>query len=256
MPNISSGCSADGGFEVELNSVRSDGAAGEASELRMYALGDAPILSELMPMLQNFGIRVLSEDAHQLSPLLDGKPARDDDRIISGPRSRRASRCEKMPGVSMLAEAIVGGARGNAENDPLNVLMLTAGLRWREVALVRAYLSAAFQMRLAPAPSSTSPRVSGASGTRAHPRRPVFARLDPNLPNLPNLQVPAQKDGELESAGSPTTAEELRADISNGSARWTTSPTIAPRARFSRWSRRRCAPTIFFRRRSRILTSR
>ncbi len=42
----------------------------------MYALGDAPVLSELMPMLQNFGLRVLSEDAHQLTPLVDGKPSR------------------------------------------------------------------------------------------------------------------------------------------------------------------------------------
>ena len=31
------------------------------------------VLSELMPLLQNFGIRVLSEDAHELKPSLDGR---------------------------------------------------------------------------------------------------------------------------------------------------------------------------------------
>ena len=116
-----------------------------------------------------------------------------------------------MPGVSMLADAIVAVRSGNAESDPLNALVLTAGLRWREVALLRGYLSAAFQMRLAPARPALR-RVLLGHPELAHILIDLFfARLDPNLPNLPNLQVPAQKDGELESAGSPTTAEELKA---------------------------------------------
>ena len=36
-------------------------------------------------------------------------------------------------------------------NDQLNALTLSVGLSWREVALLRAYLAAAFQMRLGPA---------------------------------------------------------------------------------------------------------
>jgi glutamate dehydrogenase len=141
---------ADGGFEVELNSSPANGAIDGTSELRMFALGDPPVLSELMPMLQNFGLRVLSEDAHQLSPLVDGKPARAtvESFLIQGPSG---AALDKTPGVSMLADAIAAVRAGKAENDPLNALILTAGLRWREVALVRAYLSAAFQMRLAPA---------------------------------------------------------------------------------------------------------
>ncbi len=116
-----------------------------------------------------------------------------------------------MPGVSMLADAIVAVRSGNAESDPLNALVLTAGLRWREVALLRGYLSAAFQMRLAPARPALR-RVLLGHPELAHILIDLFfARLDPNLPNLPNLQVPAQKDGALESAGSPTTAEELKA---------------------------------------------
>src|ERR1700730_5212792 len=32
------------------------------SELRLYEIGEAPLLSELVPVLQNFGISVISED--------------------------------------------------------------------------------------------------------------------------------------------------------------------------------------------------
>ena len=77
-------------------------------------MGDAPILSELMPMLQNFGIRVLSEDAHQLSPLVDGKPmtATVESFLVQGPDG---ALLDKMPGVSMLADAITAVRGGKAE---------------------------------------------------------------------------------------------------------------------------------------------
>ena len=141
---------SDGGFQVELNRRPPNGVAEGASELRMYALGDAPILSELMPLLQNFGLRVLSEDAHQLAPLVDGQPVRAtiESFLVQGPAGVALDRTA---GVATLPDAIAAVRGDQAENDPLNALILSAGLTWREVALVRAYLGAAFQMRLAPA---------------------------------------------------------------------------------------------------------
>lgn len=137
-----------GRFMVELNpgAPTDDG----SSELRILALGEPPILSELMPTLQNFGIRVLTEDAHQLSPRADGRAVRA---FVQAFRVRGAGAgpLETMPGAAMVAEAIARVRSGDAEDDALNALTLSAGLAWREVALVRAYLAAAFQMRLAPA---------------------------------------------------------------------------------------------------------
>jgi glutamate dehydrogenase len=167
----------DGGFEVELNHRPSSGDSA-ASELRMYALGNAPILSELMPVLQNFGLRVLSEDAHRMTPLVDGKPlgATVESFLIESPDG---GALEQLPGFSMLADAIGAVRSDKAENDPLSALVLTAGLSWREAALVRAYLSAAFQMRLAPA------RPALRRVFLAHPDLArilvdlFFARLDP-----------------------------------------------------------------------------
>ena len=170
----------DGGVEVELNNRPASGSAEPASELRMYALGDPPILSELMPMLQNFGLRVLSEDAHQMSPLVESRPARAtvESFLVQGPNSVAL---ESTPGVSMIADAIAAVRSDQAENDPLNALILTAGLRWREVALVRGYLSAAFQMRLAPARPALR-RVFLAHPELAHTLVDLFRnRLDPAI---------------------------------------------------------------------------
>src|SRR5271154_5551454 len=55
-----------------------------------------------------------------------------------------------MPGFNLISDALVAVRTDQAEDDPLNALTVRAGLAWREVALVRAYLSATFQMRLAP----------------------------------------------------------------------------------------------------------
>ncbi|HXN85375.1 MAG TPA: NAD-glutamate dehydrogenase domain-containing protein [Candidatus Binataceae bacterium] len=197
----------DGGFEVELNAMADVGAPSADSELRMHALGDAPILSELMPMLQNFGIRVLSEDAHQLMPLIDGKPikATVESFRVQGPDGISL---DQMPGVSMLTDAICAVRNNLAENDPINALTLTAGLRWREVALVRAYLAAAFQMRLAPARPALR-RVFLANPELARILVELFcARLTPTPePNL-GKAGPAKI---VESKGDRPTVESLNA---------------------------------------------
>ncbi|MGC2304880.1 NAD-glutamate dehydrogenase domain-containing protein, partial [Candidatus Binatus sp.] len=120
------------------------------SDIRIVGLGDAPMLSDLMPTLQNFAIEVLSEDAHELHPRTDGKVTRAYLEVFSvqGPDHRPFA---EFPGAALIADAIAAVRNGLAADDSLNALTLTAGLGWREVALLRAYLVAAFQMRLAPA---------------------------------------------------------------------------------------------------------
>jgi glutamate dehydrogenase len=197
----------DGGFEVELNKAPVNGAAPAASELRMFAPGEAPILSELMPLLQNFGIRVLSEDAHQLTPIIEGKPVRAtvESFLVQGPDGNPL---DQLPGVSMVADAIAAVRGDKAENDGLNALTLTAGLEWREVALVRAYLGAAFQMRLAPARLAVR-RVFLANPELVRILVDLFyARLDPRTETVTIKAGPAKL---VESKIDRPTVEQLKA---------------------------------------------
>ncbi len=136
-------------FIVETG--RNDYVTGTAvSTIRMIGLGDAPMLSDLMPTLQNFGVRVLAENAHELRPRGDANQPRGYLQVFSvqGPLQQPF---EKFPGAPLVADAIVAVRNGLASDDSLNALTLTAGLAWREVALLRSYLVVAFQMRLAPA---------------------------------------------------------------------------------------------------------
>jgi len=138
-------------FIVETGPHAADGHVDEVhSDIRIVGLGDAPMLSDLMPTLQNFAVEVLSEDAHELRPRTDGKLTRAYLQVFSvqGPNSQPFA---KFPGATLVADAIAAVRNGLASDDSLNALTLTAGLAWREVALLRAYLVAAFQMRLAPA---------------------------------------------------------------------------------------------------------
>ncbi len=140
---------AGGAAAVEIHTP-APGASGKVSELRMYELGEAPILSELVPTLQNFGVSVLSEAAHDLAPVVDGER-----RSVHVQSFRitatRGEALDAMPGAALLAAALDAMRAGRAADDALNELTLTAGLEWREVALMRAYLAAAFQMKLTPA---------------------------------------------------------------------------------------------------------
>src|SRR6266478_3658290 len=136
-------------FIVETG--RNDYVTGTAvSTIRMIGLGDAPMLSDLMPTLQNFGEYADAENAHELRPRGDANQPRGYLQVFSvqGPLQQPF---EKFPGAPLVADAIVAVRNGLASDDSLNALTLSAGLSWREVALLRSYLVVAFQMRLAPA---------------------------------------------------------------------------------------------------------
>jgi len=135
-------------FSVEANAPSSTTEG--LSELRIIGLGEPPMLSDLMPTLQDFSIEVVAEHSHELKPELGGEHTRAYVQAftVRGPERQPFA---AMRGAALVADAIVAVRTGLSSDDPLNALTLTAGLSWREVALLRTYLVVAFQMRLAPA---------------------------------------------------------------------------------------------------------
>ena len=127
--------SANQSFAVEVTASEDD--RHNSDELRMLGVRNPPGLSELMPILQNFGVTVLSEDFHLCKPRLEGEQGYVQEFLVRGSRGQSL---RSLPGVGLVAEAIVAVRTGMAEDDSLNCLVLTAGLKWREVALLRAYL--------------------------------------------------------------------------------------------------------------------
>jgi len=182
----------EGRFSVLIGGAGAE-AARDFSELRLYEIGDAPILTELIPILQNFGISVLSEEAHEFRLTVDGKSQPANVQVFRV-RTAEGKPLEQAAGAALLGEALVAVRTGRAEDDRLNVLTLSVGLSWREVALLRAYLAAAFQMRLT---------AARAAAQRPLIYSPQLARLFVDLFNArfdPEGNAPADKIAALRAA--------------------------------------------------------
>ena len=145
---------------------------GEHSDIRIVGLGDAPMLSDLMPTLQNFAIEVLSEDAHELRPRTDGKVTRAYLQVFSvqGPDHRPFA---EFPGAALIADAIAAVRNGLAADDSLNALTLTAGL-----ALARSRSAACVsRRRVSDAPCARAARLAARSAAISGPRQVSFRTI-------------------------------------------------------------------------------
>ncbi len=120
--------------DLRLSLVRTTGAEGEGGlRLKLFRRGRDLPLSDVLPMMENMGLRVLSEHPHRIDA--DGEAYHVQDFGVEA------------PGIELDVER-VGPAfedafariwRGDAENDGFNRLIVLARLDWRQTAMLRAY---------------------------------------------------------------------------------------------------------------------
>ncbi len=104
--------------------------------LKLYRADHDVPLSDVLPMMENMGLRVISEHPHRL----EGRPGGTD-----APRVAWIQDFEvevvggAEPDAALFEDAFVRIWQGDAENDGFNRLVATAGLAWRQVAMLRGY---------------------------------------------------------------------------------------------------------------------
>lgn len=108
-----------------------------ASDLRLFVGRGQMILADAMPVLENLGLRVIEADA------MDVGGTTIHSFVVQGPDSKRLGSDEVGPRVAECLRAI---DLGKADSDPFNRLVITAGLTWHQVAVLRAYSAYAFQI--------------------------------------------------------------------------------------------------------------
>ena len=157
---------------------------------KFYRINDDIPLSDALPMMENMGLRVISEHPYRLE--------------VDAPHGKQvafiqdfeveASRADlNVEDFDAIFEDAFGQIwRGNAENDGFNRLILAANLSWRQVAMLRAYCKYLLQVGV---PFSQS----YVEGTFA--RYPIIARLLIEL---------------FEARFDPVTGTESKADIKVG----------------------------------------
>jgi glutamate dehydrogenase len=125
---------SSGGMDLRLWATAS-GPEGER-RLTVYRVGERLLLSDVLPVLQHMGVDVLDERPYEIDRI--GAPmAWVYDFGLASPTG-------EVPFAGTLPErftdAITAVWAGRAEDDALNALVLLAGLSWRQVAVLRAYV--------------------------------------------------------------------------------------------------------------------
>ncbi|WP_158177801.1 NAD-glutamate dehydrogenase [Pseudomonas viridiflava] len=106
---------------------------------------DTPLaLSDVLPILENLGLRVLGEFPYRLHHANGREFWIHDFAFTYG----EGLNLDIQQLNDTLQDAFVHIVSGDAENDAFNRLVLTAGLPWRDVALLRAYARYLKQIRL------------------------------------------------------------------------------------------------------------
>jgi glutamate dehydrogenase len=119
-----------------INLYRPIEAAGSELHLKLYKSGEKIALSTVLPSLENFGLKVISENPFDVRPVGHEQPV-----WIHAFTMVTADGAE----VDIAAirdkfhEAYAKIWDGQMEDDGFNRLVISAGLDWRDIALMRAY---------------------------------------------------------------------------------------------------------------------
>ena len=126
--------------------------------LTAYDRGASRDLSDVMPVLENFGFHVIRAEPHEVALEDGGAPFTIHGFLVEVPAEWDV---ERESAELRVEEALRAAQAGWAEDLHINRLILSAGLSWRQVALLKAYGAYAFRI--------------GAVSSRLGLRRPLVA---------------------------------------------------------------------------------
>ncbi len=118
-----------------INLYRPVEAGAEEIRLKIYNTGKQVALSDILPMLEHMGLKVISEIPYAVQPMGRGTVwIHDFTMITSDGREIDVSRVRQA-----FEEALIRVWLGEMDDDGFNKLVLRASLTWRKVLVLRAY---------------------------------------------------------------------------------------------------------------------
>ena len=122
--------------ELSLRLYKIDGTGDDRFHLRTFELGSHRPLSDILPMLENMGLRVISENPFEVDPAGAGEKVwvRDFEALVQD-----GARLDEDADHARFEDAFQRVYRGEIESDGFNKLVLKANLTWRQVVVLRAY---------------------------------------------------------------------------------------------------------------------
>ncbi len=148
------------------------------TELKLYLMDSRLVLSDFMPILENCGLRVIAVTPFEVK----GEEVPEAILYSFMVQDATGEPLDEEGVGSRLSETILSVRRGDATNDTLNALVVSAGLSWREVEVMRSYASYAFQVGAVPSRLSLPVALSNHPSLAALLFRLFEVRFDPDSP--------------------------------------------------------------------------
>ncbi|MEM7416435.1 MAG: NAD-glutamate dehydrogenase domain-containing protein [Gemmatimonadota bacterium] len=117
-----------------------------ATELKVFLRSSRLVLSDFMPILENAGLRVLAMKPYEVGS--NGEP--EATIYVFAVQDASGELLDVDGGAQRLSDTLLAARAGDAVSDPLNALVLSAELSWREVDVLRAFSGYAFQRGAVP----------------------------------------------------------------------------------------------------------
>jgi glutamate dehydrogenase len=176
-------------FTNQRESVAAPGVE-NVTELKVYLRGSRLVLSDFMPILESTGLRVIA-----VSPFeIEGVGGERAIIYIFAVQDSREGQLDLEAAGERLGETILTAWAGDVSSDPLNSLVLAAGLTWREVDVLRCYSTYAFQRGAVPS------RLTLPSALLKHPQIASIlfelfeVKFDPDRSGTPKERQAAADD--------------------------------------------------------------
>ncbi len=122
------------GADLGVTLYRPIEAAATEARLKLVRAGGTVPLSDVLPLLESMGLRVIAEVPHEVRPSDGGITVWIHDFQLETPRP-----LDLAARGAAFEQAFLAVWRGAAESDGFNRLVLDAGLDWRQVMVLRAY---------------------------------------------------------------------------------------------------------------------
>lgn len=123
---------------IALDLYRCKGCVGDELRLKIYKKGESVILTDILPVLENMGLTVVSERPYEIR----AKGADDSmwiqDFLLETDDKAALERVDESK--AKFEEALLRIWYGEMENDSLNHLILRAQMDWRDVMILRTYV--------------------------------------------------------------------------------------------------------------------
>ena len=131
--------------DISMNLYRPIEADEDEIRFKIYVPGDPVPLSDILPMLENMGVKVLSENPYDVRPEGIDQPIWMHDFYM---RMEDTGTADLIEVKDAFHDAFAKVWRGEIDNDGFNKLVLRAGLRAREILVLRAYCKYLHQARI------------------------------------------------------------------------------------------------------------